>query len=113
MIFLQEPNYEVIRDVLSKKSWKSEIIQKLVDGLRDLNELIEKDNALDKNYRIGHSYVLELAKLNPNRFDTNNKASDFIWNNFIEPLLEEYLKGLGNEQKAKEKIDSFKTSFCK
>lgn len=107
------PNYGVIQNVLSKKSWKPEVINRLIEGLKELNSKIENDNALDKNYRIGHSYLLELAKLSPDRFDANNKASHFIWKGFIAPLLEEYLKDLGNEQKAKEKIVVFKNAFCK
>lgn len=105
------PNYDVIRDVLSKKGWELGVIEKLTKGLKQLNDQIENDNILDRNYRIGHSYVLELAKLTPDRFDGNSKASEFIWGSFIAPLLEEYLKDLGNEQKAKEKIVSFKKAF--
>ncbi len=107
------PNYEIIEPLLIKKGWDINIAKKIRQGLEDLNKLIENDDILDKNYRIGHSYVLELTKLKPERFDTQNKPNQFIWNNFIEPLLEEYLKGLGNEQKAKEKIDSYKNAFCK
>ena len=107
------PNYNVIRDELSKKDWDDGVIEKLCKGLKQLNDQIENDNILDKNYRIGHSYVLELAKLNPDRFDGSNKASEFIWGSFIAPLLEEYLKDLGNEQKANEKIVSFKKAFIK
>jgi hypothetical protein len=107
-----QPDYSIIEPLLKQKGWDDNTAKKVRDGLKALNDLIENDEILDKNYRIGHSYVLELTRLNPERFDTQNKANEFIWSNFIEPLLEEYLKGLGNEQKAREKIDSFKSAFC-
>lgn len=106
------PDYAVIEPLLIQKGWDRNIVRKIREGLHALNELIEQDDILDKNYRIGHSYILELAKLNPERFDAQNKPNEFIWDNFIEPLLEEYLKGLGNEQKAREKINCFKSAFC-
>ena len=106
------PNYHVISQLLSESSW-GDYGKTIAKRLESLNEMIENDDILDKNYRIGQSYVLELIKLNPERFDTYNSAGKFIWKGFIAPLLEEYLKGLGNEQKAKEKIEKFKDAFLK
>lgn len=107
------PNYQVIRTELVKVGWTDSEANSISHALNSLNSLIENDNVLDKNYRIGHSYILELTKLDKDRFDSISKASEFLWNNFIQPLLEEYLKGLGNEQKANEKIKRFKSSFVK
>ena len=106
------PDYHVISQLLNKYGWRDygKTIAKRLEGL---NEMIESDDILDKNYRIGQSYVLELIKLNPDRFDTLNSAGKFIWDGFIAPLLEEYLKGLGNEQKSREKIEKFKIAFLK
>ena len=107
-----EPNYHVITKLLEGKEWRgwgSEISERL----KSLNDLIKNDDILDKNYCIGQSYVLELLKLKPERFDTCNDACEFIWKGFIAPLLEEYLKGLGNEQKSREKIESFKAAFLR
>ena len=107
------PNYHVIRTELVKVGWSDSEANTISQALNSLNSLIENDNVLDKNYRIGHSYILELTKLDKDRFDSISKASEFLWYNFIQPLLEEYLKGLGNEQKANEKIGRFKSSFVK
>lgn len=104
------PNYHIITQLLSENGW-GEYGQTIANKLESLNNTIEHDDILDKNYRIGQSYVLELIKLNPQRFDTYNDAGKFIWDGFIAPLLEEYLKGLGNEQKSREKIEKFKTAF--
>lgn len=104
------PNYHVISHLLNNNGWR-DYGQTIADRLKRLNDMIENDDILDKNYRIGQSYVLELIKMNPERFDTVNDAGKFIWDGFIAPLLEEYLKGLGNEQKSREKIDKFKIAF--
>jgi hypothetical protein len=106
------PNYNVITQLLEEHGWE-EYSQTIANRLESLNNMIERDDILDKNYRIGQSYVLELIKLNPQRFDAYNSAGKFIWDGFIAPLLEEYLKGLGNEQKSREKIEKFKTAFLK
>ena len=104
------PDYQVITQLLSENGW-GDIGQKIAEKLKKLNEMIENDDILDKNYRIGQSYVLELLKLKSDRFETYNNAGKFIWDSFIAPLLEEYLKGLGNEQKSREKIEKFKMAF--
>jgi hypothetical protein len=104
------PNYSVI-SILNLKGWKLDECKLFADSLWSLNQSIENDSILDKNYRIGQSYILELSKLNKDRFDTVAKAKEFIWNNFIHSLLEEYLRGLGDDKKAQEKIAKFKNNF--
>jgi len=101
------PDFNVVRDLFSV-SWKDE----LAKAFENLNREIEKDDILGKDYRIGHAYALVIKpKPIQNRFKTDTEAKEFLWNDFIKPLLEEYLRGLGNEQKATEKLDSFKKSF--
>lgn len=103
-------NYDVVRKELSnwgKKDWGDT----LATSLQTLNDHISKDEVLDKHYQIGHAYLLELTKMNPSRLDSAQKAKEFLWVNFIQPLLEEYLRGLGDDQKAQEKIEKFKASF--
>lgn len=105
------PNYGVIKSVLSEKGWSEETCKSLADSLKSLNDKIENDDVLDKNYRIGQSYILELRKMKPDRFDSEKKAKEFLWNNFIQPLLEEYLRGIGDEKKSNKKVKSFKKEF--
>jgi len=105
------PNYGVIYEVLSQKGWPVETCEALSKSLKSLNDLIENDDILDKNYRIGQSYVLELRKMNPVRFDSVVKTKEFLWEKFIQPLLEEYLRGMGDEKKSSEKINGFKKVF--
>lgn len=104
------PNYSVI-SILGEKGWKTDECNQFITSLKSLNNSIENDSILDKNYRIGQSYILELSKLNKDRFDTVAKAKEFIWYNFIHSLLEEYLRGLGDDKKAQEKIAKFKNDF--
>ncbi|MCM4156179.1 AAA family ATPase [Gramella sp. AN32] len=105
-----EPDYEVVVRELSKAGW-NDWAEKLSNSLQALNEKIENDEVLDKHYKIGHAYVLELIKLRPEKFNNLNHVKGFLWGNFINPLLEEYLRGLGDDKKTSEKIKTFKTSF--
>jgi len=60
----------------------------LGDLLRSLNQAIRK--SLDRDHQIGHSYFLEVShRAHEERAD----ALDFVWNNRIMPLLEEYFYG--------------------
>jgi len=60
----------------------------LGDLLRSLNQSIRR--SLDRDHQIGHSYFLEvLGTAEEERAD----ALDFVWNNRVMPLLEEYFYG--------------------
>jgi 5-methylcytosine-specific restriction protein B len=63
----------------------AETIVPLEDLLRSLNQSIRQ--YLDRDHQIGHSYLLEVA-----RADEEQRADvlEFVWNNRIVPLLEEY-----------------------
>lgn len=99
------PNFNVVRNILSA-NWKDD----LANAFEILNEKIEAEDLLGKDYRIGHSYALEIAPIQ-NRFDSVTEVKSFLWNDFVKPLLEEYLRGLGDERKSKEKLTQFKKHF--
>jgi len=99
------PDFNIVRRLFSA-GWKDD----LAKAFENLNSEIEKDDILGKDYRIGHAYALAIKPIQ-DRFETLKEAREFLWNDFIKPLLEEYLRGLGNEQKAKEKLYSFEKSF--
>jgi len=99
------PDFDIVRNLFSA-DWKDN----LAKAFENLNNEIEKDDILGKDYRIGHAYALAIKPIQ-DRFETAKETKEFLWNDFIKPLLEEYLRGLGNEQKAKEKLDSFENSF--
>ena len=100
-----EPNFNIVRNKLTA-NWKDD----LASAFENLNNKIENEELLGKDYRIGHSYALELLPIQ-NRFGSVTEAKSFLWSDFIKPLLEEYLRGLGDEQKAQEKLNQFKKEF--
>ena len=100
-----EPDFNVVRNEL-KADWKDE----LVEAFKKLNEKIKEDELLGKDYRIGHSYALEIKPIQDN-FKTVKDVKSFLWKNSVKPLLEEYLRGLGNERKAQEKLKKFEDEF--
>lgn len=100
-----QPNFNVVRNILTA-NWKDD----LANAFESLNEKIETEDLLGKDYRIGHSYALEIVPIQ-NRFDSVTEVKTFLWNDFVRPLLEEYLRGLGDERKAQEKLNLFKKYF--
>ena len=66
----------------------AEAIVPLGDLLRSLNQGIRK--SLDRDHQIGHSYFLEVSH---RAHEERAGALDFVWNNRIMPLLEEYFYG--------------------
>ncbi len=100
-----QPNFDIVENIL-EATWKKDLAQ----SFKNLNSSIEKEEVLGKDYRIGHSYALVLKPIQ-NRFEDVNEAKNFLWKDFISPLLEEYLRGLGDEKKSVEKLASFKKAF--
>ena len=94
-----------MRNILSA-NWKND----LAIAFERLNNRIESEELLGKDYRIGHSYALEITPIQ-NRFDSVTEVKKFLWSDYVMPLLEEYLRGLGDENKAQEKLNQFKIEF--
>lgn len=100
-----QPNFHIVRNILAAH-WKDD----LANAFEKLNRKIESEELLGKDYRIGHSYALEVTPIQ-NRFDSVTEVKLFLWNDYIKSLLEEYLRGLGDERKAQEKLNQFKKEF--
>ncbi len=77
---------------------KAEDCLEMLDALNDkkdesalrmnaLNEEISKVEGLNENYHIGASYFLKLADI----------SADVLWEDYIEPLLREYVRGMHDE----------------
>jgi GTPase subunit of restriction endonuclease len=58
--------------------------------LTALNQVIENIDGLNSDYDIGASYFMKLAELGKDKYEV-------LWNDFLEPLLSEYLRGTANE----------------
>ena len=99
---------EVSPDISLLKYYLSEHCAKWIElaiSLEKLNEEIEKQALLGHEYQIGHAYLMNL-KYPKSLSLTELKAS--IWEDSIRPLLQEYLRGTGEEA---EVIRSFSKSF--
>lgn len=68
--------------------------------MSDLNTEISKVEGLNDHYHIGAAYFLKLKDINKNA----------LWTDYLEPLLEDYVQGMPNEQ---EKLSTLKNSYYK
>jgi 5-methylcytosine-specific restriction protein B len=75
-------------------------LESVVASIRKLNEKIANDPLLGKDYCIGHAYFMKrpafIDKLNIHEFKSH------IWHQNIKPLLEEYLRGSGENLRLRE-----------
>ena len=72
----------------------------IIKRMKNLNAAIEKEESLSSAYHIGGSYFMKL-KL----YQNEDKSYDYdsLWNNHLEGLLMEYLRGMADaEKKVKE-----------
>lgn len=99
------PDFNIVRNILTA-NWKND----LTSAFEKLNKKIEEEELLGKDYRIGHSYALEVKPIQ-DKFDSVTEVKEFLWKDYIKSLLEEYLRGLGDERKAQEKLNQFKKEF--
>lgn len=97
------PDEELLKNHLKKnyKGW-----EELADRLADLNSKICKNQLLGSDYQIGHAYFWNLPDPNMKTLTVNQLAT-IIWNDWIKPLLQEYLRGTGKENE----IDELKKSM--
>ncbi|MFQ3837658.1 hypothetical protein [Staphylococcus pseudoxylosus] len=63
-----------------------------------LNDTISQIDELDRNYHIGAAYFLKLKDI----------SFEELWEDFLEPLLSDYIRGMFNEE---EIMESFKSSY--
>lgn len=79
-------------DCLEDNDLKSEAVKKM----DSLNKEILKVEDLNENYQIGASYFLKLKEL----------SFDELWEDYIRPLLHEYVHGLYNEEDIMQRFES-------
>ena len=81
------------------RNWTS-----LAENLKNLNEEIEKEPLLGRDFQIGHAYLWDLhySKELP-----ISQVKNAIWEDSIAPLLQEYLRGTGRE----DLLDKFAKKF--
>ena len=69
-----------------------------------LNKEIEKTDGLRRHYQIGPAYFLKLKEIE------EDKPFDILWNDYLEPLLQDYVQGF---DEVGEIIKKFKTAYDK
>ncbi|GMA68913.1 hypothetical protein GCM10025879_01590 [Leuconostoc litchii] len=72
--------------------------EQAIKKLTDLNNEISATEELNENYQIGPSYFLKLEQID----------FDELWNDYLQPLLEEYIRGMYNES---EIMDRFQAAY--
>lgn len=72
--------------------------EQAIKKLTDLNNAISATEELNENYQIGPSYFLKLEQID----------FDELWNDYLQPLLEEYIRGMYNES---EIMDRFQAAY--
>jgi len=101
-----EPDVGILEHYLKyalqpKKPWYD-----LAVNLTNLNHVIEKDELLGPDYRIGHAYLMNLKY--PTTL-TVGKVRERIWDDRIKPLLQEYLRGTGKDKDFSKFWNAFKS----
>ena len=100
-------NEVALREILKELSEAD--VNQAIQRFKSLNEGIEEESYLGRDYRIGHAYGKYLVDYaGPGG---SKGALRFLWQNYLEPLLEEYFRGMGRAEKIEEKIRAFRTRF--
>ncbi|ARD75836.1 DUF3578 domain-containing protein [Staphylococcus xylosus] len=84
-------NIEMLESLGDKK-------EEAVNRMISLNDTISQIDELDRNYHIGAAYFLKLKDI----------SFEELWEDFLEPLLSDYIRGMFNEE---EIMESFKSSY--
>lgn len=72
--------------------------EEAIVSMTNLNHAISQVDELDNNYHIGAAYFLKLKEIN----------FEELWEDFLEPLLSDYIRGMFNEE---EIMESFKVAY--
>jgi 5-methylcytosine-specific restriction protein B len=107
-----EPSASVLRAVLTKEANLTNVfIETVVKKMRELNNAIENEPLLGADFKIGHTYFFAVAKYASGQSTIN--VLKHIWDTKLLSLLEEYLRGSGNQEIIDGKIKAWKELFCK
>ena len=80
--------------------------------MTELNKAISKENELGSSYEVGPAYFIKVKDMKTENkvkdMKTENKW-DYLWSDYIEPLLREYVRGLDNDEEGM--IKKFKEAY--
>lgn len=97
------PNENVLKEYFNEIC-EQNFVDKVINAWKTLNKEIE--SLLGEDYQIGHSYLMKLDKYSGYNETSYRKV---IWEKHINPILEEYFRGSGNQ--GKEQIEKLSKKF--
>lgn len=77
-------------------SLNEEVKKEAIRRMKSLNDAIDNIKELNSNYQIGAAYFLKL----------NNLSFDKLWTDYLEPLLQEYVRGMYKESDIMEQLEN-------
>lgn len=90
---------DVVSRGLKDKGIDDESISGYLDGIKALNSFISSDKngglGFGKAYEFGHSYFLKIAEIADDNIKPAHKKE--LFENYLEPLLREYIRSFKNE----------------
>lgn len=107
-----DPDMEPLEYLLVSRGSNDKDMSDLKKRIEDLNKKIEKDSLLGKDYQIGQSYFMKIADYLEDTKKMEN-AKNQLWENHLSPLLEEYLRGMGSDNRLKQYKEIFIPSQSK
>lgn len=90
------PDIELLKNHL--RSEDEELVQ-LANKLEDLNDRITNEPLLGPDFQIGHAYLWNISYSRKLKI---KEIKESIWEDSLEPLLQEYFRGSGNSELIKE-----------
>ena len=86
-----KPDADIVKYYMEEyhKTWVQ-----LAENFNELNKSISREQLLGPDFQVGHAYLLNLKYSNEL---TITEVRNRIWDDFIGPLLQEYLRGSGQE----------------
>lgn len=80
-------------------------VDEIKTKMKSLNSKIEREPGLSTAYHIGGSYFSKLQKYENK---TKSEAFEALWNNHLNPLITDYLRGIPNLDK---KLENYKADY--
>lgn len=80
-------------------------VEDIKTKMKALNSKIEREPGLSTAYHIGGSYFSKLKKYESK---TKSEAFEALWNNHLNPLIKDYLRGIPNLDK---KLENYKADY--
>ena len=103
---------ETIIDVSTQQGTvKTTVIDRMKNRMKNLNNAISGTEGLSSAYHIGASYFLKFklpSDYKDKKEEKENAAFKDLWNYHLEPLLQEYLRGMEDADK---KLEALKAAY--